>query len=121
MTDLPSVPSTLPLALRAAPAPEGLELRAGLRPEQVLDRVEHRPRVRLDRHPVLRPQRAEVEPAEQVDHRGAARLVAANLQPVRVVAQVVGAVALARAVGKGAQSDAILRDTLASLTKRLGI
>jgi TetR/AcrR family transcriptional regulator, transcriptional repressor for nem operon len=37
------------------------------------------------------------------------------------VAQVVGAVALARAVGKGAQSDAILRDTLASLTKRLGI
>ena len=38
-----------------------------------------------------------------------------------IVSQMVGAVALARAVGKGAQSDAILRDTLASLTKRLCI
>jgi TetR/AcrR family transcriptional regulator, transcriptional repressor for nem operon len=37
------------------------------------------------------------------------------------VAQMVGAVALARAVGKGAQSDAILRDTLASLSARLGL
>ncbi|RDV01438.1 TetR/AcrR family transcriptional regulator [Sphingorhabdus pulchriflava] len=37
------------------------------------------------------------------------------------VSQMVGAVALARAVGEGAQSDAILHDTLASLTKRLDI
>ncbi len=38
-----------------------------------------------------------------------------------VVAQLVGAVGLARAVGKGAQSDDILRDTLASLSSRLGL
>ncbi len=38
-----------------------------------------------------------------------------------VVAQMVGAVGLARAVGKGAQSDAILRDTLAALSARLGL
>ncbi len=38
-----------------------------------------------------------------------------------IVAQMVGAVGLARAVGKGEQSDAILRDTLASLTSRLGL
>lgn len=37
------------------------------------------------------------------------------------VSQMVGAVALARAIGKGPQSDAILRDTLSSLTKRLDI
>ncbi len=36
-----------------------------------------------------------------------------------VVAQMVGAVALARAVGKDSQSDAILHDTLASLSSRL--
>lgn len=38
-----------------------------------------------------------------------------------VVAQIVGAVGLARAVGKGAQSDDILRDTLASLSSRFGL
>ncbi len=38
-----------------------------------------------------------------------------------IVAQMVGAVGLARAVGEGEQSDAILRDTLASLTSRLGL
>lgn len=37
------------------------------------------------------------------------------------VSQMVGAVALARAVDKGAQSDAILRDTLASMTEWLGV
>ena len=48
-----------------------------------------------------------------------------NVEPAgearAVVAQMVGAVALARAVGKGPQSDAILRDTLASLLGRLGL
>jgi TetR/AcrR family transcriptional repressor of nem operon len=38
-----------------------------------------------------------------------------------VVAQMVGAVALARAVGKGTTSDAILSDTLNSLQARLGL
>ena len=38
-----------------------------------------------------------------------------------VLAQMVGAVGLARALGKGAQSDALLRDTLASLSARLGL
>lgn len=38
-----------------------------------------------------------------------------------VVSQMVGAVGLARAVGKGEQSDIILSDTLASLTSRLGL
>ena len=37
------------------------------------------------------------------------------------VSQMVGAVALARAVGKGAKSNAILSDTLASLLARLGL
>jgi TetR/AcrR family transcriptional regulator, transcriptional repressor for nem operon len=37
------------------------------------------------------------------------------------VSQMVGAVALARAVGKGAKSNAILSDTLASLVARLGL
>lgn len=38
-----------------------------------------------------------------------------------VVAQMVGAVGLARAVGKGPQSDAILRDTLMNLLARYGL
>lgn len=38
-----------------------------------------------------------------------------------LVAQIVGAVALARAVGKGAQSDAILRDNLQSIKRNLGL
>jgi TetR/AcrR family transcriptional repressor of nem operon len=38
-----------------------------------------------------------------------------------VVAQIVGAVALARAVGQGTESDAILSDTLAVVLARLGL
>lgn len=38
-----------------------------------------------------------------------------------VLAQMVGAVGLARALGKGEQSDALLRDTLTSLLARLGL
>ena len=38
-----------------------------------------------------------------------------------VVAQMVGAVGLARAIGEGPQSDAILRDSLAELLQRLGL
>jgi TetR/AcrR family transcriptional repressor of nem operon len=37
------------------------------------------------------------------------------------LAQLVGAVALARALGKGAESDAILHDTLQALQQRLGL
>jgi TetR/AcrR family transcriptional repressor of nem operon len=42
-------------------------------------------------------------------------------QAVATVAQMAGAVALARAVGKGPQSDAILRDTFAVLCERLDV
>jgi TetR/AcrR family transcriptional repressor of nem operon len=38
-----------------------------------------------------------------------------------VIAQIVGALALARATGTSAQSDAILRDNLQSLKERLGL
>ena len=38
-----------------------------------------------------------------------------------VTAQIVGAVALARALGRGAESDAILRDTLEALLERFGL
>jgi hypothetical protein len=48
--------------------------------------------VRLDRHPVLRPQRLHVEGGHQGGHRGAGRLVPADLQPVTAFAQVVGVV-----------------------------
>lgn len=47
--------------------------------------------------------------------------MSASSESRAVVSQMVGAVALARAVGKGTMSDAILSDTLNSLQKRLGL
>jgi TetR/AcrR family transcriptional regulator, transcriptional repressor for nem operon len=45
----------------------------------------------------------------------------ANVQAGAVVAQMAGAVGLARAVGKGAQSDAILHDVFTTLCSRLDL
>ena len=78
------------IGLRAAEAAEILERRAALPPEQVLDGVEDRRRVRLDRDAVGGPERVEVKRGQQRHRRGATRLMPAHLQPVAVLAQVVG-------------------------------
>ena len=57
-----------------------------------MDRVQHRPGVRLDRDAVVRPERMEIERGHDRGHRGAARLVPADLQPVGALADVVGVV-----------------------------
>ena len=44
-----------------------------------------------------------------------------HAEAAAVVAQMVGAVGLARAIGAGPQSDAILHDSLADLLQRLGL
>ena len=80
------------IGLRPAQGAEALQLVQGLTPEQVLDGVEHRAGVRLDRHPVLRPQGPQIERRHQGGHRGAGGLVAADLQAVAAFAQVVGVV-----------------------------
>ena len=78
--------------MRAAEAAEILQRLARLRSEQIMDRVEHRPRVRLHRDAVVRPERVEIERGHDRGHRSAARLMAADLQPVVVLADVVGVV-----------------------------
>ena len=60
--------------------------------EQVLDGVEHRARVRLHRDAVLRPQHVEIERRHQRGERGGRGLMAADLQPVDALAQMVGVV-----------------------------
>jgi hypothetical protein len=78
--------------LRALVAAEVLELVAALLAEQVLDRVIDRRRMRLDRDAVLRPQHAEIQRRHDGRKRGRRRLVAADLEAVGIVAQVVGVV-----------------------------
>ena len=80
------------IGLGAAERAEALELVARLAAEQVLDGVEHRARVRLDRHPVARPQHVEIERGHQRRDRGAGRLMPADLEPVAARAQMVGVV-----------------------------
>ena len=80
------------VGLRAAKGAKPLQLLAALMPEQVLDGVEDRRGVRLDRDAVLWAQHVEIERGHQCRHRGARRLVAADLQPVAVRAKVVGVV-----------------------------
>ncbi len=80
------------IALRAAEAAEILEGGAALRAEQIVDRVQHRPGVRLHRDPVVRAQSVEIERRHDRRHRGAARLVPADLQPVGMVPNVIGVV-----------------------------
>ena len=77
------------VGLRAPEGAEALELLARLLAEEVLDRVEDGARVRLDRHPVLRPQHVEVERGHDVDRRGRRGLVAAHLEAVPVRPHVV--------------------------------
>ena len=80
------------IALRALVAAEVFELLARLLAEQILDGVEDRRGVRLDRDAVLRPQHAEIERRHDGGERGRRRLMAADLQPVGVLAQMVGVV-----------------------------
>ena len=78
--------------LHAAPAAEALQLLERLVAEQVLDRMEDRAGVRLDRDPILGPERMQVQRAHDRCDRGAGRLVAADLQPVPGVTEMVGVV-----------------------------
>ena len=77
------------IRLRTPEAAETLELVLRLAAQEVLDGVEDGARVRLDGHPVLRPQRVEVERRHQRDDRGGRGLVPAHLQPVARRTQVV--------------------------------
>ena len=78
--------------MRTLVAAEVLELVPGLLAEQILDRVEVRRGVRLDRDAILRPQHAEVERRHDGRERGRRGLMAADLQPVGVLAHMVGVV-----------------------------
>ena len=95
------------IALRAAEPAEILERLALLRTEQVMDRVEHRAGVRLDRDAVVLAERVEIERGHDRGHRGAARLVPADLQPIGALADVVGVVD-----GPGGQPAQALVDDL---------
>ena len=77
------------IALRAAEPAEILQCLTRLAPEQIMDGVEHRPGMRLHRHAVVRLQGVEIERRHDRGHRGAARLMAADLQPVGALADVV--------------------------------
>src|SRR5678815_625971 len=55
-----------------------------------MDRVQHRPGVRLDRDPVVGPERMEIERGHDCGHRRAARLMTADLQPVGAFPDMVG-------------------------------
>ena len=80
------------IALRAAETAEALQLIERLRTQQVMDRVQHRAGVRLDRDLIMPPERMEIQHRHNRGDRRARRLVAADLEPVRGVAQVVGVV-----------------------------
>src|SRR6185503_1906162 len=67
------------IALSAAEAAEILQRLAALAPEQIMDRVENGPAVRLDRDPVVGSERVEIERGHDRGHRGAARLMPADL------------------------------------------
>ena len=80
------------VGLHPAKPAEILHLLARLVAHQVLHRVEDRRGVRLDRHPVLGPERGEIERRHDRHHRGRRRLVPADLDPVDLGADVVGVV-----------------------------
>ena len=80
------------IGLRALVGAEALELVLGLVAEEVLDGVEGRARVRLHRDAVLGPEHGEIERRQDGGERGGRGLVAADLQPVLVGADVVGVV-----------------------------
>ena len=77
------------IGLGAAERAKFLERLAALPAEKILDGVEDRRRVRLHREPILRPQRVEIERGHHGHRRRAARLMAADLEPVAVLAHMV--------------------------------
>ncbi len=80
------------IGLRPAEAAEILQRLAGLAAEQIMDRVQHRSGVRLDGDAVVGAERVEIKRGHDRGHRGAARLMPADLQPVFILADVVGVV-----------------------------
>ncbi len=80
------------IALRALVAAEIFQLLARLAAEQILDGVKDRAGMRLDRHAVLRTQRAEIQRGHDGGERGGRRLVAADFQSVGILAQMIGVV-----------------------------
>ena len=80
------------IGLHAAIAAEVLHLLAAEIAHQVLHGVEDRRGMGLDRHPVLRPQRGEIQRRQDRHHRGRGGLVPADLDPVHLGADVVGVV-----------------------------
>ena len=81
---------TARIALRTAETAEILESLSALRAEQIMDCMQHRTRVRLHRDPVVGAECVEIERGHDARHRRAACLVPADLQPVAIVADVVG-------------------------------
>ena len=78
------------IALRALVAAERLEILPRLPPQQILDRMVDRRGVRLDRDAILRAQDMEVQRRHDRRQRSGRRLVASDLQPVDIFADVVG-------------------------------
>ena len=76
--------------MRALVAAEVFQLVAALPAEQILDGVKVRRGMRLDRDAVGRPQRVEIKRGHDGGERGRGRLVPADLQPVGIVAHMVG-------------------------------
>jgi hypothetical protein len=76
--------------LRALVAAEAFELVTCLLAEQILDGMEIRRGVRLDRDAVLRPKAAEIQRRHDGGKRRRRGLMAADLQAVGALAQVVG-------------------------------
>ena len=80
------------IALHPAEAAKRLHRLAGLRAEQIVDGVEHRPGMGLHRDLVVRPERVEIERRHDRGHRRAGGLVPADLQPVDILADMIGVV-----------------------------
>ncbi len=80
------------IGLRALEAAEIRELVLRLVAEEILDGVEDRARMRLDGDPVLRPQHGEIERRHDRRQRRRRGLMAADLEPVGAVAEMVGVV-----------------------------
>ncbi len=78
------------IGLRAAQRAKPLQLVARLISQQVLDRMENGAGMRLYRHAVLAAQHVEIQRRHQRDDRSRRRLMAADLQPVAVRADMVG-------------------------------
>ena len=80
------------ITLRAFVAAEILQLLARLLAEQVLNGVEDRRGMRLDRDAILRAQHVEIERGHDGGERGGRGLMAADLQPVDILTNMIGIV-----------------------------